>query len=57
MNTTPAYQHLYQYLANRFPKMSTKELESNTEKWMGLMRTVRFQEWVDKQTGGVNTQG
>lgn len=49
MDQTPAYKFLYDYLKNTFPKMSESDLKKNTEKWMGLTRTVRFQEWVEKQ--------
>ena len=48
MENTPAYTYLHKYLKSTFPDMSEKELKENTEKWMGLMRTVRFQEWVNK---------
>lgn len=49
METTPAYKFTYDYLKNKFPKMDEKTLKANTEKWMGLMRTQRFEEWLNSQ--------
>ena len=54
METTPAFKYILEYITNTFPDMEEKERKANAHKWVGLTRTVRFQEWVDKQTKGIN---
>lgn len=57
VEATPAYKYIKKYIDDTFPMKTEAWRIGNAHKWLGLMRTIKFQKWVEEQLTIINKDG